>query len=243
MNKKFLSLKIMVIIGFLNFNMARAQQLNMLTEKEKQDGWQLLFNGKDLKGWHSYLQNKPGIAWQVEDGAIFLNKNDKSVYKDYADLTSDPEFENFDLKVEWKIEPCANSGVMFYVHESPEYKETWETGPEMQIEDLVCSPDHEHKMNRAGTLYDLVAVDSEWVTPGGTWNEYEIKANKGHLQLFENGHKVIDTQLWNDHWKELIVNSKFKDMPNFGTFHKGHISFQGTENGKLWFQNIKIRKL
>ena len=243
MNKKFLSLKIMVIIGFLNFNMARAQQLNMLTEKEKQDGWQLLFNGKDLKGWHSYLQNKPGIAWQVEDGAIFLNKNDKSVYKDYADLTSDPEFENFDLKVEWKIEPCANSGVMFYVHESPEYKETWETGPEMQIEDLVCSPDHEHKMNRAGTLYDLVAVDSEWVTPGGTWNEYEIKANKGHLQLFENGHKVIDTHIWNDHWKELIANCKFKDMPNFGTFRKGHIAFQGTENGKLWFRNIKIRKL
>jgi hypothetical protein len=243
MNKKFLSLKILVITGVLNFNMAGAQQLNTLTEKEKQDGWQLLFNGEDLKGWHSYLQNKPGIAWQVVDRAIFLNKNDKSVYADYADLTSDPEFENFDLKVEWKIEPCANSGIMFYVHESPEYKETWETGPEMQIEDLVCSPDHEHKMNRAGTLYDLVAVDSEWVTPGGTWNEYEIKANKGHLQLFENGHKVIDTHIWNDHWKELIANCKFKDMPNFGTFRKGHISFQGTENGKLWFRNIKIRKL
>jgi hypothetical protein len=33
--------------------------------------------------------------------------------KDCADLTSDDEFENFDFKVEWKMQPCANSGVMF----------------------------------------------------------------------------------------------------------------------------------
>jgi hypothetical protein len=243
MNKKIFTLKILVITGVFYFNTAGAQQSNMLSEKEKQEGWQLLFNGKDLQGWHSYLQNKPGKAWQVEDGTIFLNKNDKSVYEDFADLTTDAEFENFDLKVEWKMDTCANSGIMFYVHESPEYKQPWETGPEMQIDDLVCGPDHEHKMNRAGTLYDLIAVDSEWLKPSGTWNEYEIKANKGHLQLFENGHKVIDIYMWNAHWKKLIANSKFKDMPNFGTFQKGRIAFQGTENGKLWFRNIRIKEL
>jgi hypothetical protein len=243
MNKKIFPLKILVITGVFYFNTAGAQQSNMLSEKEKQEGWQLLFNGKDLQGWHSYLQKKPGKAWQVEDGTIFLNKNDKSVYEDFADLTTDAEFENFDLKVEWKMDTCANSGIMFYIHESPEYKEPWLTGPEMQIDDLVCGPDHEHKMNRAGTLYDLIAVDSEWLKPSGMWNEYEIKADKGHLQLFENGHKVIETHMWNDHWKELIANSKFKDMPNFGTFRKGHIAFQGTENGKLWFRNIRVKEL
>ncbi|HEY6975122.1 MAG TPA: DUF1080 domain-containing protein [Chitinophagaceae bacterium] len=243
MNKNFLSLRILFIAGFFNFITASAQQSNMLTEKEKQEGWHLLFNGKDLQGWHSYLQDKPAKGWQVENGTIFLNKNDQSPYEDYIDIVTDKEFENFDLKVEFKMDTCANSGIMFYVHESPEYKDTWVTGPEMQIDDLVCGPDHEHKMNRAGTLYDLIAVDSEWLKPSGTWNEYEIKADKGHLQLFQNGHKVIDTHLWDDHWKELIANSKFKDMPNFGTFRKGHIAFQGTENGKLWFRNIKIKEL
>ncbi|MDP9229160.1 MAG: DUF1080 domain-containing protein [Bacteroidota bacterium] len=242
MNKKIIpSIIIIVITCCLNY-IAIAQQ-NTLTEKEKKEGWQLLFNGKDLQGWHSYLEKKAGKAWQVKDGVIALNKDDKSVYEDYADLTSDAEFENFDLKLEWKTDTCANSGVMFYVHESPEYKETWETGPEMQIEDLICSPDHLSQMNRAGTLYDLVAVDTEWVSAANTWYEYEIKVNKGHLQMYENGHKVIDTYMWNDHWKELIAACKFKDMSNFGTFRKGHISFQGTENGKLWFRNIKIRKL
>ena len=218
-------------------------QNNTLTEKEKQEGWKLLFNGNDLRGWHSYLLSKPGKAWQVEDGAIYLNKNDQSVYEDYADLTSDAEFENFDLKLEFKTDTCANSGVMFYVHESPEYKNSWETGPEMQIDDVICGPDHLSRMHRAGTLYDLFAVDSEYVGAANTWYEYEIRANKGHLQMYQNGHKVIDTYMWNDHWRELIAACKFGEMPNYGTFRKGRIALQGTENGKIWFRNIKIKAL
>jgi len=232
-----------LLIPCLAACIADAQQLNTLTPEERSGGWQLLFDGKDLKGWHSYLENKPGKAWQIKDGAIFLNKNDKSVHDDYADLTSDEEFDNFDLKMEWKMEPCANSGLLFYVHEAPEYEETWNTGPEMQITDLSCSPDSRILMHRAGDLYDLVPADTEWVTEGGKWNQYEILADHDHLQLFQNGHKVVDTYLWNDHWRELIAHCKFADMPNFGTFRKGHIALQGTENGKLWFRNIKIKTL
>ncbi|MDP9230385.1 MAG: DUF1080 domain-containing protein [Bacteroidota bacterium] len=106
MHKKISALIILFIAGSLFSNIVYAQQFNTLTSKEKKEGWQLLFDGKDLKGWHSYLENKPGIDWQVQNGTILLNKNDKSTYKDYADLTSDQEFENFDLKVEWKIESC-----------------------------------------------------------------------------------------------------------------------------------------
>lgn len=243
MYKKHLLSFILAVAGCMPAANGYAQQLNKLTAKEKSEGWELLFNGKDLKGWHSYLESKPGKAWQVQNGTIALNKNDKSVYHDYADLVSDQEFDNFDLKVEWKMEPCGNSGVMFYVHESPQYKETYETGPEMQIADLACSGDSRILNCRAGDLYDLIPADTEWVTVGGKWNQYEIKSDHGHLQLFQNGHKIIDTHLWDGHWRDLIANSKFATMPNFGTFHKGHISFQGTENGKLWFRNIRIRKL
>lgn len=218
-------------------------QANTLTTKEKQEGWKLLFNGKDLNGWHSYLEKRAGKAWQVNGATIFLNKNDSSEYNDFADLVTDAEFADFDLKLEFKTDTCANSGVMFYVHESPEYKNTWETGPEMQIDEITCGPDHEHLLNRAGTLYDLIAVDSEYAKPADEWNEYEIKANKGHLQLYQNGHKVVDTQMWNDAWKKLVAGSKFIDMPAFGTFRKGHIAFQGTENGKIWFRNIRIKML
>src|SRR6185312_8734329 len=115
---------IVVLTGCLVSALADDPEENTLTPQEKDEGWQLLFDGKDLNGWHSYLEKSAGKAWQVQNGMIVLNKNAKSVYKDYADLTSDDEFENFDFKVEWKMEPCSNAGVMFYVHESPEFKNT-----------------------------------------------------------------------------------------------------------------------
>ena len=243
MYKKIYSLIILCIAGSFLCDVVNAQQANTLTSKEKEEGWQLLFDGKDLKGWHSYLEKAPGKAWQVQHGTIMLNKNNKSVYKDYADLTSDDEFENFDLKVEWKMEPCANSGLMFYVHESPEFKNTYESGPEMQIADLACNDDGRILKCRAGDLYDLISADTEWVNEGGKWNQYEIKSINGHLQFIQNGHKIVETDMWDDHWRDMIRNSKFAEWPGFGTFKKGHISFQGTENGNLWFRNIKIRKL
>ncbi len=233
---------IMVIVSTMPF-VTSAQKHNTLTEQEKRQGWQLLFNGENLTGWHSYLSDGPGKAWQVNEGMIILNKTDKSQYDDYADLITDKEYTDFDLKLDWKIEPCGNSGVMIYVCESDQYANTYETGPEMQITDLACSPDSRRLYRRAGALYDLIPVDTEWVSKGGLWNHYEIISDHGHLQLFMNGHKVVDTRLWNMHWKQLIAASKFATMPGFGTFHKGHIALQGTENGKLWFRNIKIKEL
>ena len=243
MLEKINSLVILFISGCLFSNITFAQVPNTLTAKETADGWKLLFNGKDLVGWHSYLQKVPGKAWQVQNGTIMLNKSDKNVNKDCADLISDDEFENFDFKVEWRMQPCANSGVMFYVHESPEFKNTYESGPEMQIADLACNDDGRILKCRAGDLYDLISADTEWVKKGGNWNQYEIKSVNGHLEFIQNGHKIVETDMWDDHWRDMIKNSKFTEWPGFGTFKKGHISFQGTENGNLWFRNIKIRKL
>jgi hypothetical protein len=233
---------LIIILCFLP-NISFCQTLNTLSASEKAEGWQLLFDGNDLKGWHSYLEKEPGKAWQVQNGMIMLNKDSKSVYKDFADLVTDDEFENFDLKMEWKMEPCANSGVMFYVHESPEYKDTYESGPEMQIADLACNDDGRILKCRAGDLYDLISADTEWVNQAPLWNQYEIIANNGHLTFYMNGHKTVETQMWDEDWMAMIKNSKFIEWPGFGTFKKGHISFQGTENGKLWYRNIKIRKL
>lgn len=232
----------LLICSFFFLQNSFAQD-NVLSTREKEQGWQLLFNGKDLKGWHSYLEKAPGKAWQVNDGAIVLNKNSNNIEKDFADLVTDEEYDNFDFKLEWKMEPCSNSGVMFYVHEAPQFKNTYESGPEMQIADLACNDDGRILKCRAGDLYDLVPSDTEWVNAAPQWNRYEIIANHGHLTFIQNGHKIIETTMWDDAWRDMIAHSKFTEWPGFGTFKKGHISLQGTESGKLWYRNIKIRKL
>lgn len=227
----------------------RAQQANTLSAGERAGGWQLLFDGSSLHGWHSYLQSAPGRDWQVRDGAILLEKNRGGDEKDFADLVSDAEFADFDLKLDWKMSPCADSGVMFHVHESPKYHETYETGAEMQIADLACTrPDSRTLYERSGDLFDLISSDVEWVNEAGQWNRFEIVSEHGHLQLFQNGHKVVETRVGDEAWNKLVAHTKFTQWPDFATFGKGHISLQGNEDKgevpiRLWFRNIKIRQL
>lgn len=228
---------------------AATEQANTLTPQEKAQGWQLLFNGTSLDGWHSYLQTGTGKDWKVQDGAIMLERGRAGDEKDFADLVTNAEYSNFDLKLEWKMTPCADSGVMFFVHEAPKYSQTYETGPEMQIADLVCTkPDSQVLYERSGDLFDLMSSDVERVHEAGNWNRFEIIADHGHIQFFQNGHKVIDTTFWNDDWRKLVAHTKFAQWPDFGTFKTGHISLQGTEDKgelpiRLWFRNIKLRQL
>ncbi len=239
---------IAVMSGCLFSVMANAQQENALTQQEKADGWQLLFDGKDLNGWHSYLESGTGKDWSVEDGAIMLKKKNSDSPKDYEDIITNQEFGKFDLKLEWKAKPCIDSGVMFYVQESPKYKQTYSTGLEMQIADLACTvPDSREILRRSGDLYGLISTRVNTVKDAGEWNQFEIISNGGHLQLIQNGQE-ISTQLWDSAWRELVAHSKFAKWPDFGTFHEGHISLQGTEDKgesqiKVYFRNIKIKKL
>ena len=137
MNSRKLSMAAAACVLFAGT--AWAQEPNALTTQEKQDGWRLLFDGQDLKGWHSYLEKETGSDWSVVDGSIQLKKTNQDPRAEFADIVTDAEFTNFDLKLEWKAQLCIDSGVMFYVHESPEYHDTWETGVEMQIADLACT--------------------------------------------------------------------------------------------------------
>lgn len=230
--------------------LALAQQKpNTLTPQQKQEGWHLLFNGRNLQGWHSYGEHGVGKDWSVQHGAIQLKKPHNAKPADFADLVTDGEYRNFDLKLEWKAKPCIDSGVMFHVHESPKYSQTYQTGPEMQIADLVCTkPDSRTLLQRAGDMFGLIAVPYEWVKPAGQWNHYEIKVGHGHVQYFMDGHKVVDTQLWTPKWKKLVAHSKFAGWPGFAAYHTGNISLQGTEDKgksqvKVWFRNIMVRKL
>ena len=103
-------------------------------------------------------------------------------------------------------------------------------------------PDAKIISHRAGDLYDLIVSSEETVKPYGEWNSAEIIANNGKLDLILNGTTVVSTTLWTPEWEALIADSKFKDMPNFGTFKKGKIALQ--DHGDLvYFKNVMIKKL
>ncbi len=217
---------------------------NFLTDDEVLDGWDLLFDGTSLSGWHIYggaALDESG--WNVGNDAITFDPS----REDGHDLISDAEYANFHLSLEWKISEGGNSGIMFYVKEDPQYQYPWLTGPEMQVLDngtdsTTGHADAAYPKHRAGDLYDLISCYEEVAHPAGEWNHAEIIANNGALTFKLNETVVVETTLWDDEWNAMVEGSKFVAFPDFGTFQTGRICLQDHGN-KVWYRNVKIKQL
>jgi len=229
-------------LGLMAFTPKEITLVNSPIRKEK--GWTSLFDGKSLKGWHTYGKMTVNASWKVEDGSIFFNgsKKDKSE-KGSGDLVSNKEYENFHLKLDWKVAKNGNSGLLFWVQEDTvKYKQTYYTGPEMQVLDNDGHPDGKIPKHRAGNLYDLIAGKEGVVKAVGEWNRAEMICNRGKLEFILNGVTVLSTTYGDDNWKKMIAGSKFKEWPDFATIFKGHFALQDHGND-VWFKNIMIQKL
>jgi hypothetical protein len=219
----------------------------MTKEVDKEKGWIHLFNGSSTEGWHTY--NKPAISklWKVDDGTLYFDAAlKKEMPEEAGDIITNEEFEDFHLKLEWKISPKGNSGIIFLVHEAPEFQYPWHTGLEMQLLDngTPIEPGHadaKFYTHRAGDLYDLIAAE-EAVNSAGEWNATEIVVNQGKLDFMMNGEHTLSVNLWNDNWWKMVALSKFKDKPGFARYRKGKIALQD-HGDNVWFRNIQIKRL
>src|SRR5882724_648631 len=92
---------------------AAAESPNQLSAEEKAAGLKPLFDGQTFQGWHSFKKTSfPAKGWVVEDGWLHCQG------KDGGDVLSDGEYDQFDLKWEWKLEPAGNSGLKYFVLET-----------------------------------------------------------------------------------------------------------------------------
>src|SRR5687767_2407655 len=91
---------------------------NTLTKNEEKEGWKLLFDGRSTSGWKKFNSDKVGAAWKVANGELYVDKSVKEK-EERGDLMTVAEYENYELSLEWKIDSCGNSGVIFNVVEDP----------------------------------------------------------------------------------------------------------------------------
>ena len=232
---------VLVSLGLMNGAAMAQTKNNSLTAAEKSEGWKLLFDGSSTKGWHTYNKQTVGSEWSADEGTLHMDPS-KKTGAEGTDIVSRDQFENFDLKLQWKISRGGNSGILFLVKESPEYKESYFSGPEMQVLDNDGHPDGKIHKHRAGDLYDLIASSSEPVHAVGEWNDAEIKLNHGKLDFYLNGVHTVSTTMWDANWDALVKGSKFAKMPGFAKSKSGHVDLQ-YHGFDVWFRNIKIRKL
>jgi hypothetical protein len=233
--------KIIIAIAFvLISNAVIAQKPNTLTRKENKEGWKLLFDGKTKEGWHTYLRDTVGSKWQVKDGSLVFDPSKPK--EGGGDIVTNGEYENFELRLEWKISKGGNSGIIFDIQENPKYQATYVTGPEMQVLDNIGADDNKKQNHLAGCLYDL-SGDSTVSKPHpvGEWNQVRILQNKGHLTFFLNDIKTFEGQIGSEQWNQMVAGSKFrgKAFADFAKVTKGKIALQQHPGFSEW-RNIKI---
>jgi hypothetical protein len=221
---------------------------NILTDQEAAAGWQLLFDGVSTAGWRGFKKEKfPEAGWRVKDGMLMVEYSGKGEAGNGGDLITEEQYDDFELKLEWKISPGGNSGVMFRVTESEKYKDSWNTAPEVQIlDDFGYEKRNDGYVinikQMTGANYDMHAPVFYYAKPVGEWNHFYLKVKGNHVEHWLNDMKIVEYELGSPEWKELVNKSKFSIYADYGLAESGHIALQDHGHA-VWFRNIKIRKL
>ena len=230
---------------------------NQLTQVQVAQGWRLLWDGMSTNGWRgANLSGFPDHGWTIRDGALSVEAAAGGESTNGGDIITREEFASFELELDFRITPGANSGIKYFV--DPQLGPTLglagsAIGLEFQILDDERHPDAKLGVrgNRTvGSLYDLIPAtnldepgrSAKRVMPPGEWNRARIVATGRHVEHWLNGVKVVEYDRGTQMFRALVNNSKYQDMPGFGERERGPILLQDHGNA-VSFRSIKIRSL
>jgi hypothetical protein len=217
-----------LLVTMLTGASARAAD-NELTAREKAEGWQLLFNGRDLAGWKN--NNDKPVAAKIQEGAI--NPHGSGGYL----LVFDKPAGDFVFKCDVKMaQPECNSGIFV---RTGDLSDPVNTGIEVQV-----NTDTKPDVHSFGAIYDLVAPSKNATHGADKWDAVEISCQGPLMTVTVNDEKVAKINC--DEWRESgkgpdgtpnKFDKALKDFPR-----KGYIGLQD-HGHDVWYKNIKLRKL
>jgi hypothetical protein len=217
---------------------------NTLTDTEVKEGWKLLFDGKTAAGWmNAKTKQFPATGWEIKDGLLIVNPATKT--QSGGDIVTTGKYRNFELSVDFRYAPGANSGIKYFVNTEKNNGEYASIGCEYQILDDKLHPDAKEGIGGNRTLsglYDLIAPKNRKDNGPDQWNKATIIVKGNHVQHWLNGQMTVEFDRGTPAWKELVATSKFKKSPGFGEVTDGRILLQDHGN-VVSFKNIKIREV
>jgi hypothetical protein len=242
---RFLTTLILATLMFPLLACAQTPSPNTLTQQERDNGWELLFDGESTDGWRGYNSDAfPDRGWSVEDGTLVIRSAGGGVSGTGGDIVTTETYDDFILKLEWKISEGGNSGIFYRAIEQETQPIYW-SAPEMQVLDNANHPDAtrgENGNRKSGSLYDLIPAQPQNFTGHGKWQQVKIVADGSHIEHWLNGEKVVEYELWTPEWYTMVRDSKFECHPEFGDAHEGYIGLQD-HGTTAHFRNIKIKEL
>jgi len=222
-----------LLLGIVTSSLIFAQD-NTLTVEERSQGWQLLFNGKDMSHWRNFKKENIDSRWRVTQGEMRLTE------KGAGDILTKKTYENFDLKLDWKISVAGNSGIFIMADEVG--NQIYSHAVEVQILDNERHSDNKLASHLSGSIYDITASPTESHKKAGEWNSVRILMLNQSLKVWQNNVKTADVVVGSEKWQQLVDKSKFKNWQGFALTQVGHIGLQD-HSDPVSFKNIKIKEL
>jgi hypothetical protein len=198
-----------------------------LTEQEKREGFELLFNGKDLDNW---VGNKK--EYVVEDNAIAIYP----VGRGHGNLYTEKEYSDFIFRFEFQLTPGANNGLGIHAKLNGDAAYG---GKEIQIlDDTAPVYANLQPYQYHGSVYGVVPAKRGYLKPVGEWNQQEVYVKGDRIKVTLNGIVIVDADL-----KKAAKNGTLdkRDHPGLNVY-KGHIGFLG-HGTVVRFRNIRVKEL
>lgn len=220
-------------------------QQNTLSAAETAAGWKLLWDGKTSNGWRSAKGSDfPSAGWKIENGELIIHETGGAESAAAGDIITQEKFSDFELSVDFKITPGANSGIKIFVDPEINQGQGSAIGPEFQILDDERHPDAKlgREGNRTiGSLYDMIpAPATKRVYPPGCWNTAHILSAGKKVTFTLNGVKTVEFERGSEEWRKIVAVSKYSKWNAFGELAEGHILLQDHGN-TVAYRNVKIR--
>jgi hypothetical protein len=230
----------------------RSTLVNRLAPAEEARGYRLLWDGASFNGWRgAHREDFPTLGWKIENGELTVLESGGGEAKHGGDIVTLDTYAAFELQLDFKLTPGANSGIKYFVTEEHNPGGGSAIGLEYQLLDDEKHPDA--KLGAAGnrtlaSLYDLIPKEKLPTSLGikpliGQWNHARLVVYPDNrVEHWINGVKAVEYTRNSALYAALVARSKYEKFPGFGAAPAGRILLQDHGN-EVRFRSIKIRKL
>lgn len=199
-----------------------------LTADEKKEGFDILFNGKDLNNW---VGNKTDYVVDNYTLAIY-----PTATQNRGNLYTAKEYSDFIFRFEFQLTPGANNGLGIH---APLEGDAAYVGKEIQILDNTAPIYAKlEQYQYHGSVYGVMPAKRDFLKPVGEWNQEEVYVKGNFIRVTLNGTVIVEGDM-----KEASKTGTLdhKDHPGLNR-NSGHIGFLG-HGSILKFRNIRIKDL
>ena len=198
---------------------------NQILSTKGSDGYESVFNGRDLDGWGGPIDN-----YVVTNGAIQCRKGKGGT------IYFNEELADFSARFEFKLPPGGNNGLAIRY---PGSGDTAYVGMcELQVlDDTAKKYAKLHPTQYHGSAYAMAPAARGFQRPVGEWNVQEVTVNGTTIRVELNGTLILNTDL-------AKVENPMYDLAKFkGRLRKsGFFGFAG-HGDAVSFRNVSLKSL